>query len=520
MKRGAQFQLLDCQKGAILPWVALLLPLIFFAVAFVVDHSTESLSVATIQNTADISALSAVRRFDSTIEGWRDAKKAAISSLKNNSIHGELSSVISGIKFTDGPRNRYDEAGVDGARLGTTGTAGDVTVTIERGIVLYRNQEDGHQFISLEPSLDDDENGPWNSDLPPFLYANAVRTTILFDSLDTSFGKLTGVDSVDDLERVGLALVDENLDMPVAPFAIPLCQLLLDTDVNNPPYNPDMHIAQHMRSDFIPGNQSARELVFTELNANGSPQGFNGKLMLTLTDEEERRREGITRYESHVRPPFVTWSYGPAGGQCSTNPFEGENLSCKHLTMFGVMGAPSKIAGQSVKPSDMPALLNRANEGRLVASPGMYFSPLDSLVERGNTLEHYAGAQARSFLNSRTAGTIDTIFMEGPEATRETTVNFPHVRKPLQKCSATFWDMENRPCASEANGREIDDPLRKTWPMEVNGSTTTHVLLMDPTRELGDFTNPLCHTGEANVDQPKEVPVRRGLAMVIAPSEN
>lgn len=73
--------------------VVVLLALIFVSIvlviaALVIDHFRGIIATDDLQKAADASALAAAKELDGTLQGWKNAKRAAIAVLKQNKLYG------------------------------------------------------------------------------------------------------------------------------------------------------------------------------------------------------------------------------------------------------------------------------------------------------------------------------------------------------------------------------------------------------------------------------------------------
>ena len=535
------------ESGFVLILFAVIMLVIVGIVAMVVDHSRLSLSLDTLQRAADAAALSGAKRFNGKIEGWQSAKKAAVLALKQNPVLGVNPDSRSDIILTDGP-SAYNETNT--VHPGSSGTSGKLSVTVERGVLWhdYRlkspaserypdGRQGGYRFISLEGSTANDLPVPKAVD--GYLYSNAVKVTLKIDSLATTFGRVFGALGFNNLEQTSIAVTHEDLEVSIAPIAIPLCALRLNDD----PYAAD----DELELDYVKYSAScARQGVAAEADPKRELPAFNGdRLEQLVADEISRRREGITRFESYLRPLYAY--YDPAKGVsvCYSGNNPGYKHNCKTVPLWGILGIPSSTPGEQATADQIAAAFA---EG-VTASPGMFWSGLQSL--RGfKTKPNLADVIAEAIQNPPRLDqhTYQTTFYDefteayqGQENIRVAKRNFPFIRNARPACGGPgpaddTFDPERRPCLEDdpttvaINEADSLHDLRKSWPttFEVDGEPVKARLLMDRryenvSRQPLDYTNPLATHPRIPKDSvnsggdPKRHKVTRTLAAVIAP---
>lgn len=529
------------EHGFILPLVALL---IFSALAvggLVVEHSKESLALQNLQRAADSAALAGARQLDSSKTGWQDARRAAVAGIKANPIHGVSQAGLADLALSD-PSYPDPWAPAGTVHTGISGSAAGLKVRIERGKVWYahKNGKNKYEFESLE-TPETAPHGRWRNIVGTYMVANAVRVTLELDSLPTLFGQIAGIRQFSHLSRVSLAVSDPNMEIEVAPLAIPYCQLMLDTNVNVGGQG-----EEHLTDQYNAFQQQQRELVFTEADPKRNLRTWDG-LADAIRQQTLKRREGLTRFESFIAQPYVTYSGAPT--PCFTTPASGVMASCKHLPMYGTLGKPVPQEGQTTSPSELRKLFQDAGQGKLKAKLGEYFAPLEKVNENGVDIDS-ASNSVYQFIK-KTNLTFEDVFLNTRNQTARS--SFPRLRTirpyypsyypcpnwPGYNCLAN--DHEHRPSMVDESGAEdtVFD-LRMGWPTTSTGTGASQYTwlkeimdhqeypFVDPrngiqqpkdTRPDGSWTNPLCHTRNIfgnDVDQP----VRRTRAMVVAPSDN
>lgn len=524
------------EAGVIIPLFALLIVAIVIVVAMQIDNSRLNLSVNTIQDAADAASRTGVRQFDGSIPGWENSKKAALLALASNSISGVSEGALEGIVL--------DQAGPLGEN--TLGKANGVTVQVARGIYWFdealNDGEGGRKFISLENFESGvgseigplNEEGPWKQrDFDSYALANALKVSVSLGELEASgFGKKYAGDSRKDLQRESIAISDSRLERPVAPFAIPYCQLMLNTDPNEK--------NDHVLDYFNYRTQEGREFFFTELAGFVTGNSSHGTPTASLA-----RREGIRRYLSHVNIP-VAYFDGDGPKLCRNTNEEGYDVNCKAIPVQGIIGIPGPSKSY-VSVSEFMQALKDSSENTLRVGAGEHFR---ALKEWGTvTAEVHQAMEA--FM--KTAGTrfkVRDIFMinEGTELDPRwyARPNFPAVKYSQQPNifdigSQVFGDSDflRRPHPSQYIGSTPGSPWDRTatilmpwkWDGWDDNANVQFGFVQGGTEPAGTFpftggvpiTNPLCNTAEGGPGRMLNSPdyeVTRVDVMVIAPSSD
>ena len=536
------------ETGLFIPLFALIVVAAITMMALVIDHSKESLALETLQRAADAAALAGARNLDSSRAGWLNAKKAAVLAIKKNPIHGTSPEAVQPLKLDDPkqPADYWLYPGSDPANVTTSGSAGGLRVTVERGTMWWnsklKNGKGGYAFSSLEKA----QNGRWQGLMQSYLVANAVQVKVTLDRLPNFFGKVIGVGSFDNLTRTALAVSDSQTEIEVAPLAIPYCQLLLDTEVNSTqnwdPTQVSTANDSYLAENYLPEQQQMRELVFTEADPKSDLLNWNG----TRPTASLVRREGLTRFESFIRRPYVEYKYGNSVGICGT-ALNGSAPSCKHLPLYGTIGKPSTSADQVTYAGDVAHLFALANQKQLKARLGNYFAPLQEPRDLSGDIET-ASSEIAKYINN-TTDHFEDVFLEGTPLKAKP--NFPfiptiHKEGENLEIRELYYDKELKTITGSTQVQEIltaDEffDLRLSRPAKItNGANQTSdaqiKLLLDhqdpvidgapvidgkpavDTRKPLSWTNPLCHGGTDGIpgNSPTQ-PVRKVRAMVVAP---
>ncbi len=551
MKHPAQHK---SEEGLVLVLFAMIIIVAMTILAMVVDHSKQSLALSTLQRAADAAALSGAKRFNGKISGWRDAKKASIVAIKGNGILGVDQQKLQNLILEDGP-SRDDDSRAK--HSGSIGSAAGLDVSVERGVIWFdpdltgpstaehpKGKPGGYRFVSLEVNASELSHLPIPVGIDGFLYSNAVRVKLRIRSLATSFGQIIGIDSFDNLTRTAIAVTHEELELPAAPFAIPLCALRLN---NNPTAKPDEQALKEI--DF--SKQCTRQGIATEADPKRELPGLRNRSIAKSVDQEIlKRREGLTRFEANIRPTYFNYLGGGQENSCYDNGYSGPAHNCKDIPLYGVLGVPSMQPGQQATARQVAEGFQQG----VLARPGMYFAPLPDLkgftsnpmlsdVIAGAIMDPSSYGPHVSSLSFADAFT-DPVPEDNPAYAyfkRSAKRNFPHIRTYRPPCGQ---DPERRPCFQDdpLTPENESDPhydLRITWPtpyMTINPQTNEEEpvlgkMLVDRqekgkngvySRQPLDYTHTSCHHPSIPIDSvnrgdPERHRVRRMLAPVIVP---
>lgn len=196
------------EQGGFLLLVALSLPVLLGFVGIALNIGFSRMVRSQLKKAADSAAFSGAAAMCSDDVGcWERARDAAVSTLNRYLESGDL-----GLD----PATR-----IDVAAAGTEWNLAGVGVRIERGI-LYGNGD----FVSTE--------GTWGNQHPQaarHLVANSVQVQISRPQL-IPFKFFFGADAYSISVR-SLAVNGQSVQVPIAPFALPLCALV-DADVIAP----------------------------------------------------------------------------------------------------------------------------------------------------------------------------------------------------------------------------------------------------------------------------------------------
>ena len=490
------------ERGAILPLFAIIIVVIVGIVALLVDLSRGSYTVDTIQQAVDAASLSAVRQLNGKQNGWDNSVSAAMLTLQTNPISGVPAKALEGMVLT---------ANSDLGKK-TLGIQNGLQVTIARGVYWHdetlNNGAGGRHFVSLEEGAKSGK-GPWlHQDFSPQIFANAVKVDVTIEKLETSsFSKISGTGSLNNLSKSSVAISDNQLDLPVYPAAIPYCQLMLNSNENE--------LNNHLLNSYDPSKAITRELYFTELE--GFVTGSNDKDIEKLPTATQERREGLRRYLSHIYLP----TYNITGKNLCSDARSGTAVSCKKVPIRGLLGVYGDAPGPS-DSSDLKEFLSQAQSGLSKVQLGQHFKPLKSWS--ADTIDVSKAMQ--DFLDSGNE-TIGSLYVNTTSGLNHAKLNFPAVRH--QQTASGAVDFMQRP-AVYAGSPKVDffSSNRINWPLKIGDTEYRYGLLLGLNRSPGQiapintvtsapFINPLCNSAEENLDQ-TNYKVKQFSVMVIAPA--
>jgi len=511
------------QSGVTIPFIGIVIALMFLIAALVVDHSKEEIAVENIQRTADAAALAAARRLNGRVDGWWDAKKAAVVALKRNGILGSDMAQLANVKLTSGNTSYWETAAgiaspagkkavtdlkvvAPSANSGVAGDAGLIHVKVERGFYWADPKApSGYRFSSLEQQedgtpIDDGRKGA----IPFYIIANAVKVSVQLDRLDTSFGKLAGISVFENLKRESVAVMDHTLSRPVAPIGIPLCQLLFNTD-------PNVVSGDHLSTEFEPGLACERPTYIAETNAKGDLS-----VDLALASQSPRagvitfkdRTDGRIRAESQERSPYFR-NFRAGRNLCFDSSFSGSAINCKALPIYGTLGIPASGPGQEASAEQVVESLEQIPTAHL----GSYFSPLPTL--QGMTDASVRRRIAEAIKKSTT--TFRQAFMEAGKPKR----NYPFLRTKHENSG----DPQDRPPLYGDQTNYYDQTITMPAPGADDSKAEVQLLMRDMSEVPGltgldgqlAYTNPMCHDEGVPHNDPDNNRVIETYAMVIAP---
>jgi hypothetical protein len=200
------------ENGATILLFAVLMGVAIMITALVIDHGKGELAGETIQRSADAAALSAVRRIDGTIDGWRTAKLRGLSLGNGSSSYWDThDSVPASATFSTPTTDR-----------GITADSPRFHVTIERGKFWADDQNPGKFKFDSWENL---SNGDYHQ-ARAYMFANAVRVRVKLDRLDTVLGRFLGLSSFSDIEREAIAISDSGGTGRMLPIGIQAGYLL------------------------------------------------------------------------------------------------------------------------------------------------------------------------------------------------------------------------------------------------------------------------------------------------------
>jgi len=360
------------QAGVVIVWFVLLALVLIGIVALALDIGLQTLRLYQAKAVADRAAHAGAVELDGTIQGWRKAKRSALAAIQESNI------IASGVNFrslilreTSAKQSFSDPLELppfnDSADFQfntvASSTGKQTMGVIERGSYWFGNNDDFTKF-SFD-SFDNPESNyvqTWQikingglrevrvvrvGDMPAYALANAVRVQIYLPQTRTLLGHTLGIPYFKEKVQASVAINDNLLQFPTAPFAIPACYLLLD------PNWPDNENKTYETDGYQPEAQCPRDLVFMETRW-----------------KVPERREGVVRNDLYPRHPV-------------TKHYPWEDPSIPHLK--GILGLPAQPGTEDarLKPLELAYELDRMTQGTssLAAKLGQPFRPLDDSVK-------------------------------------------------------------------------------------------------------------------------------------------
>ena len=207
------------ENGIIYIWLVLLVPIIIGILSFLYYNNSRTLIRSQLQKASDSAALAGASALCSQRSCFEDSKNAVVASLKQFYAHGGKSSNSLEVDLVDevfndelnSPEIFYPEK--------------NLKVSIERGWWLETDPENNPDVFAFESM-----EGDWQETypgIPKYVAANAIRVTTerpVIENIFSIFGKeSTGVKTI---SVATAGPVTE--DVPIAPFALPVCALLND----------------------------------------------------------------------------------------------------------------------------------------------------------------------------------------------------------------------------------------------------------------------------------------------------
>ncbi len=491
-------KILDQEKGAILPLLAITIVVLIGIIGYSIDTSRSSYTVNTIQEAVDNSSLSASRQLNGEPEGWDNAKSVAIINLQKNAISSvpkeKLEQLVFNIDSTLGDN--------------TVAQVDNLKVTIARGV--YWSDSGVKKFISLEKNAEIEEKGPWlHNDFNQHIFANAIKIEVTLADLDSSgFSKAAfNQNSIKNLSRSSISINDSSTDFDASPFAIPYCQFLLNTDSNEED--------KHYLDDFNPNKAASREILFMGLDGFG----------VNLQDSDssslpEEDREGLRRYELQVYNP--TFMADGSANQCNDET-SGGIMSCKNTIMKALIGTYGNNPGTS-SVSEVKEFLESGGVQRVEL--GSHFKPLGGWSDNTTTMDEVTNAM-QSFLDQGNS-TIESEFVYEENGRKYARTSFPAVRH--QQFDSGLNDFMKRPAVYAGFGENLRVTNKISWPINIGQDSYSLGLMLGLFRQPGQqsplgvptkapFVNTMCNNAEESLDS-TDYKIRKQSVVIIAPSSD
>ncbi len=401
-------------RGAIVPLLALALITIIGAAALSVDQGRSLMTHREVENLSDSLALSSVIGLDGTVEGI-----GRTTTLFDAAIR-------SGASGADGQIIHTGDFNVSSSD-GTTYSSGDVTIRKEIGFYGYTAGPDQPGVFTVFSSAGTGMNS--NSfELPEYFVANAVRVTVEVRDISNPFRQtlqnMLGIGANNTSSTVlgrAIALRDHNLEVPVAPIAIPACEFFQNHDPLDPVrYSEGGAIGLTVDPDALNGTSSGPPPI-SDPSVLTTNRYFEN--MTTLKDQLEsqcgreivarepepnkrgydvadlggqQRMDGILRAESYPRPPIANFNGAP--NECYRERNDGSNVrgwqpNCKASPIGAILGVPAGgnplfTTTPRAQVSDLiTAITNSRNSGTsgVRAKIGTRFKPIDGSSYLGNS---------------------------------------------------------------------------------------------------------------------------------------
>lgn len=507
------------QKGSIFLLITVVLAVSFMVAGLVIDNGREELTVQNVQRAADAAALAGASRLDGTIDGWRRAKIFAVATLRQNRIHGVSPGAIAGLSLTSGSPSYWDvnavgpNAGqtmIPAAMAGTSGTAENVTVTVERGAFWYDSDDFGNGSYSFESWEDaiarkpKKGNGPEKTNTDSYLVANAVRVRVRVDSWQSFLGGLFGVGSFSNLERVAIAVSDGDVLSPMLPIGIQVGFLLHDNDPTT---------TNAYRATEDPRTVAADRYIATFAGARNERDNGSNPDNVNLPITAEQFEMGFQRYENSVSSTLYNDIPANTPTVCLPQPFPFDTVmnNCKAIEVRStVLGVPS---GRPRQTATAGQVTNAIVSG-VRAGVGQWFAPLQG-AEAAELFTNDAHMNIIAQKMNDAANPQFSDFFDRFKDSGSTSLNQLFPRLP------------NRIVPSDPFGRLPDDPvyeLIKPFPRNQAGdeSITAKFVRGDstgtsPNDALYRFHNPLCFDPRMNggLANDRQMRVIEGYAAIV-----
>ena len=244
------------QNGMTLVFMTILIGILVFVGGASVSVSYSLLSAIQAQSVADAMALAASQALCSTNECWQNARVAAAEVLSHSTI-------VNSIGQSNSPPNLNTGDFKTTAAINWIPTDANLDITIERGQWLPNEPQDT-RFVSFEAYNQSNARFDFAATgLSPSIVANAVRVKVVRQELAPIFAMLANSLQVQpNGEALAVTGGTTQQELPVAPVAIPLCNLL-DWDGQYDP-KPNAHDYPYMGDPDRRYNRSDIDLLFTK----------------------------------------------------------------------------------------------------------------------------------------------------------------------------------------------------------------------------------------------------------------
>ncbi len=216
------------EQGAVAYFVALFLVIIVGSLSFSLNVSSSRSLKSNLQNTVDTAAQLAASTLCSTRACYDDSLEIALNVVKENFSDGLAATNLT----FNNPDELYwknDDAEVIIRRGRWWNTSTPYTEELDDVFIHQESKHHNFIFEDLDRQLDNGES--WksvHSETPPFLVANAIYVSITYN-YQNSFFNLFKISKTPIKVRTYALAGDVAEEQCIAPFAIPICNLVSDS---------------------------------------------------------------------------------------------------------------------------------------------------------------------------------------------------------------------------------------------------------------------------------------------------
>jgi hypothetical protein len=469
----------NCESGLVLVWFSVGVFALLAIAALVIDIGRLRTIQRSLQNAVDAAAIAGAAKIDGRVDGWRSAKRSALSVLRNNTIQHVSSRLHDdGVQLTRGGKDDVLETTPELRDI--RGRVGDTEVTIERG-VYWVNPIDNQtfEFTSIEgrPASNfrnsDGIAVPLYRSLPTYMIVNAVKVKVEVANVNTLLGRILSFGKFNNINAESTATADDILESCTLPAAVPACALLANLNYENDASNNK----RYQLDEYVASEQCSREFMVTEAN----PLGLANY---------SKRAEGILRAELYPRKPT----------------YYDENIENQRvIPLYGTLGIGATGPMSPDTPATAAEVLSVFERSRSCNTIrlGARFKPLEDALGPGEVGGLYTDPNITSRLKSRLRDLINN----GERFSNVFAEDTKYFNKPRSKYDPNTGE------------------LRYVWPGPIGDMVINLNQPPIPSKDES-WVNPLCHDWGDDLDNP---PVPRNInnaravrtrLMVIAPTTN